>query len=322
MPRAAGAPILLHVRVVARAEDSRGLAAGTIPPRLRERKKASCDHIRKSLPHPPTVWTGCIVQYTAPAMRLFALLLSFCCLLVAACSGQPADRGPVVLAAASMQDALEQAADEWEGQGHARPLLSFAASSALARQVASGAPADIFVSADMEWMDWLEERDLIDPASRVIVASNLLVLVGPTGAGDAAGSDSIETLLAGLGTERLAMADPQAVPAGRYGQAALESLGLWQSVADRVVPAENVRAALALVERGEAPLGIVYATDAHASGRVRIRAIFPPSSHPPILYPAALLAGSAHEDAPAFLAFLTAPEGQAILAANGFGAAP
>ncbi len=262
------------------------------------------------------------MQYTAPAMRLFSLLLSLCCLLAAACSPPAEDRGPVVLAAASMQDALEQAADEWEGRGHARPLLSFAASSALARQVASGAPADIFVSADMEWMDWLDERSLIDRGSRAIVATNRLVLVAPIEIYADPAGDSIETLLAGLGTERLAMADPQAVPAGRYGKAALESLGLWQSVADRVVPAENVRAALALVERGEVPLGIVYATDAHASGRVRIRAFFPPSSHPPILYPAALLAGSGHEDAPAFLAFLTASEGQAILAANGFGAAP
>ena len=221
--------------------------------------------------------------------------------------------GPVVLAASSLQGSLEEVARAWEAAGHPAPVLSFAASPALARQIAQGAPADVFVSADQRWMDDLAGRGLLRAGSRGDVLSNRLVLVARTGTGVRS--------LADLGDGRLALADPAAVPAGRYARAALESRGQWQAVGAQVVPAENVRAALALVERGEAVLGIVYATDALAARDVEVLETIPQASHPPIRYPAAVLAGSRHQDAGAFRAFLSAPEAQRIFARHGFGTA-
>ena len=179
-------------------------------------------------------------------LSAFLMLLAFAAL--------PADaqrRGPLVLAAASMQDALMAAADEWERRGHARPVLSFAASSALARQIAAGAPADLFISADLEWMDYLSRRDLLVSGTRANLVGNRLVVVARRG------QPSVARLSgAALGRQLargpLAMADPDAVPAGRYGKAALERLGAWRVVGSRIVRAESVRAALALVERGAA----------------------------------------------------------------------
>lgn len=242
--------------------------------------------------------------------RMLAVLLALC---VAACA-QDAPRGPVVLAAASMQEALETIADSWAAEGHARPVLSFSSSPSVARQVAEGAPADVIITADAEWMDWLEERDLLRPGSRSVIAGNSLVVVRTRGAGD--------RNLANLGNEPIALGDPAAVPAGRYAKAALESLGLWEGLEDQVIPAENVRAALALVERGEVSLGIVYASDALASGRVEVTERLDPASHPAILYPAAVTANSQNGDAADFVAYLTAPEARAILAAHGFEAIP
>ncbi|WP_347303068.1 molybdate ABC transporter substrate-binding protein [Croceibacterium sp. TMG7-5b_MA50] len=236
--------------------------------------------------------------------------------LLAACSAErdgTAGGGPVVLAAASLQEALSDAGAAWAAQGHPAPRLSYAGSSVLARQVEAGAPADLFVSADEQWMDYLEERRLLRPGTRVTIASGELVLVAPT--------RSMASGLVALAQGQVAMADPVVVPAGRYGKAALEQLGLWAGVADRVIPAENVRAALALVERGEVPLGIVYATDARASDQVKVIHRFAPGSHPPIRYPAAVLAGATHADAAAFLQFLRSPAGQRLLAARGFGPA-
>jgi molybdate transport system substrate-binding protein len=239
-----------------------------------------------------------------------ALLLPF----VAACGASPRedapDRGPVVLAAASLQEALSEAADAWAIGGHPAPVLSFAGSSALARQIEQGAPADLFVSADEEWMDTLERQGLLRPGTRTDLLGNRLVLVAP--------EESAARSLADLGDGRLALADPDVVPAGKYARAALEHLGQWQPVADRIAPAENVRAALALVERGEAPLGIVYATDAMASGKVRVVKTFPAASHPPIRYPIAILAASSDPDAAAFQAFLASPEARRIFALHGF----
>lgn len=262
-----------------------------------------------------------IAQMPSSLRRIILLLPAL--LAIAACSpAQQGDGPPTVLAASSLQDAMEDAADAWEALGHARPRLSFAASSALARQIQFGAPADIFVSADMDWMDYLADKGLIRPGSRTIIASNSLVLVAPAAGGGkdiGGGPHAVSAVLAELGNGRIAMGEPEVVPAGRYGRAALETLGLWQEVERHVVPAENVRAALALVENGEAPLGIVYATDALASDRVRVRAVFPPSSHDPILYPGALLDTAGAEGADAFLAFLTSADGRAIFAGNGFG---
>lgn len=228
-------------------------------------------------------------------------------------------RAPVVLAAASLQEALTSVADAWTKRRHPRPVLSFAGSSALARQIDAGAPADIFISADEEWMDYIDRRGRIVPGSRRVIAGNRLVLIAPRELRAALKIAKGFPLARALGEARLAMADA-AVPAGRYGRAALERLGVWTSVERRVVRSENVRAALALVERGEAPLGIVYATDAAASAKVRVVGVFPASSHPPIRYPAARLATSGSEDAAAFLAFLTSREAQAIFARHGFAA--
>lgn len=232
-------------------------------------------------------------------------------LLLAACGGAPeAERGPVVLAASSLQEAMTDAADVWAAKGHPEPALSFAASSALARQVEQGAPADIFVSADEDWMDELEDKGLLRSGSRGDLVSNRLVAIRPRGAAPVGLTD--------LGDERLALADPGAVPAGRYAKAALETLGLWSELADNVVPAENVRAALALVERGEAAVGIVYATDALASDKVEVVERLPAESHPPIRYPVAVLAASTHRDTEAFRAFLASDEARAIFARRGF----
>ncbi len=250
--------------------------------------------------------------FRSPVSRL-AAVLALAITLGAAAPERPA---PMVLAAASLRESMSAAADAWAREGHSRPRLSFAASSALARQVMAGAPADLFVSADQEWMDAVAARKLIRTGSRTDLVGNRLVLVAPRGSsGMIQRAADIPRL---LGSGRLAMADPESVPAGRYGRAALQSLGVWAAVERRVVRAENVRAALALVERGAAPLGVVYATDARASDKVRVVGVFPASSHPPIRYPLAILARAASPDAAGFRAFLLSPRGQRIFARHGF----
>lgn len=258
----------------------------------------------------PTVYI--VIQWAMDGLLAVLLrgLLPATLLSLAGCGGaQEATRGPVVLAASSLQEALEEVAATWASDGHSAPALSFAATSALARQIERGAPADIFLSADKDWMDRLEERGLLRPLTRGDVLGNELVLVAGTGGGDRS--------LAGMADERVAIADPEAVPAGRYAKAALEHLGEWETIQSRIVPAENVRAALALVERGEVALGIVYATDALASDGVEVVRALPETSTP-IRYPAAVLAVSEHPDAPDFLAFLSSTKARRIFAAHGF----
>ena len=239
-------------------------------------------------------------------------------LLAALVSPAQAQRAaPTVLAAASMQEAISDAADAWARIGRQRPVLAFAASSALARQIEAGAPADLFVSADAEWMDELQRRALLAPGTRAVVARGQLVVVAKPGAPSLKGKRGA-SLARVLAAGPLAMADPASVPAGRYGQQALTRMGAWASVAPKVVRAENVRAALALVERGAAPYGIVYATDARASARVRVVGVFPPESHTPIVYPLARLARSRSSAAEAFRRYLLSSAGQAILARRGF----
>ena len=213
-----------------------------------------------------------------------------------------------VFAAASLTDAMRAFGAEWAARGNAPPRFSFASSAALARQVEQGAPADLFVSADEPWMDYLAQRSLIQPATRISLIGNRLVLVAPADQpGDMALTPGAD-LLSRLGPSgRLATADPASVPAGRYAQAALTALGMWARVAPRLARAENVRAALLLVERGEAPLGIVYATDAIASQGVRVVGTFPDGSHPPITYPFALTR-NAGPAAAALLSFLAGPD--------------
>ncbi len=229
-------------------------------------------------------------------------------------------RGPVVLAASSLQDVLALAATEWTRRGHARPILSFAGSSALARQVKAGAPADLFISADEDWMDAVEKAGAIAPGTRADIAGNRLVLVAPLRQPVRLTMGKAMPIARALGSSRLAMADPDSVPAGRYGKAALTALGVWTALAPKVVRAENVRAALALVERGEARLGIVYATDARASHKTRVVGIFPPWSHPAIRYPIARLKSGRHPEAEGFRRFLLSANGRAVLARYGFSA--
>lgn len=252
---------------------------------------------------------------------LIVLRTSFLCvlsLLLATSPAQSQSRGPLVLAAASLQEAMSDAARVWAARKHAQPVISFAGSSALARQIEAGAPADLFVSADEEWMDYVAGKGLLKPGARAQFLSNQLVLIAPANSRANLRIAHNFPLARALGGGRLAMADPVAVPAGKYGKEALTSLGVWSSVQGRIAPAENVRAALLLVERGEVPFGIVYATDARASSKVRIIGTFPPASHTPITYPIATLKASKHPEAEAFRRFLLSRDGKVIFARRGF----
>lgn len=248
-------------------------------------------------------------------MRRLVAILTGIALALAGCAKAPADQPPLVLAASSLQESLSAAADDWAAAGNQRPVISFAASSALARQIDAGADADLFISADQDWMDNVVRAGRIKADTRRNLAGNALVLIAPLGS--RAVTLDAPSMMAAIGSNRLAMADPDSVPAGKYGKAALEKLGLWPAVAPHVARAENVRAALALVERGEAPLGIVYATDARASHKVMIVANFPDASHPPIVYPMAMTA-TARPSAQGFYRYLLSPRGQAVLARFGF----
>jgi molybdate transport system substrate-binding protein len=244
-------------------------------------------------------------------------LLSLLALVTLAAPAAAQERAPLVLAAASMQEALTDAADTWARAGHERPRLSFAASSALARQIAAGGRADLFISADSDWMDDVAKRGLIVAGTRAVLVRNQLVVVSRPGLPRVVATKGA-ALGKLLGGAPLAMADPDSVPAGKYGREALTRLGAWEAVAPRVVRAENVRAALALVERGAAPYGIVYATDARAATGVQVAGVFPPRSHAPIVYPIARLTAGVSPEAEGFRRFLLSRAGQAILARRGF----
>lgn len=244
------------------------------------------------------------------------LILALLCLL----PPLPATAGQItVFAAASLKTTLEQVAAEWQDETGNTAILSFAGSSALARQIEAGAPADIFLSANPGWMDHLAAKGLIRNETRIDLLGNTLVLIGPAGA-DPLPALGLQTDLAGrLGDDRLAMALVDAVPAGIYGKVALQSLGLWTSVEGQIAQTDNVSAALALVALGETPLGITYATDALAEPGVSILATFPADSHPPIIYPAALtVEGMTPDLAGAFLAYLQSPVARDIFANAGF----
>ena len=245
------------------------------------------------------------------------------CLIAAIIAHFPANAAPstvpsavppplTVFAAASLTDALEDVGRAYTARTGQAVRFSFAASSIIARQLEAGARADLFFSADLEWMDHAEARGLVDPASRRNLLRGRLALIAPVGSPARLAIAPGFPLAAALGPRgRLAVGDPDYVPAGRYARAALLRLGAWNSVADRLVRADNVRAALAYVARGEAPLGIVYETDAVIEPGVRIVGIFPATSHPPIVYPAAITA-RARPGAAAFLAFAASAEAAAI----------
>ena len=227
-----------------------------------------------------------------------------------------ADEGVRVYAAASLTNSLNDIAAAWAKEGHAQPKLVLAASSTLAKQIEAGAPADIFASADLKWMDYLDERHEVVTASRRNLLGNTLVLIAPKGKRFDVQMQPDVAIEQAFST-KLCMGEPASVPAGIYGKQALESLGWWSRLQTRVVGTDDVRTALAFVERGECALGIVYATDAKISERVEVLAPFPANSHDPIAYPFALLEGAAPE-ARAFLDYLETAPAQAVFEKYGF----
>jgi molybdate transport system substrate-binding protein len=222
-----------------------------------------------------------------------------------------------VFAASSLTDAMTELGNDFRKSTGVAVTLSFAASSALARQIETGAPADVFFSADPDWMDYLQSRRLIQAATRYDVVGNRLVLIAPADAKVELKIAPCFALAAALGNGRLSTGDPDSVPVGRYARAALTALGVWESVADRLVRADNVRVALAFVARGEAPLGIVYATDVLVEKRVRIVDVFPADSHAPITYPIALT-NTAGPDALRFVTYLRGAAAAATFRKYGF----
>ncbi len=249
--------------------------------------------------------------------RRFVLTAATAIALLVSPAAKAAD-AVTVFAAASLKNALDAVTTAWTAETQKKATISYAASSALARQIEQGAPADVFLSADLDWMDYLGQKDLIDKASVTKLLGNEIVLIAPKDSNVTARLEPGVPLAELLGGGRLAMADVRAVPAGKYGKAALQSLGVWASVENHIAQAENVRAALKLVATGEAPLGIVYRSDAEAEPAIRQVAAFPAGSHPPVVYPVALVSASRNPDANTFLAFLKTPEAAAIFRAQGF----
>jgi molybdate transport system substrate-binding protein len=258
---------------------------------------------------------------TKPTARAGAAMrLALALLLLAPIQARAKPAGLTVFAAASLTDALNDVGHLWEAQGH-KIVFSYASSSTLAKQIDAGAPADIFASADEKWMDDVAKSRHILAETRVDLLGNALVLVEP--------KTSLHpvTLAPGLNlapvlgaSGRLAVGDPTHVPAGIYAKQALEKLGAWDGVKDRLAPAESVRAALRLVEIGEAPAGIVYATDIKTLPSVSIAGTFPPASHDPITYPFAVVKGGNTKEAKSFLAFLHSPQAQDVFQHYGFSA--
>jgi len=238
-------------------------------------------------------------------VRVFCASLLFSCSLAA--------HAQTIFAAASLKNALDEITKSYPGKA----VVSYGASSALAKQIESGAPADVFISADLDWMDYVESKGLLAAGTRRNLLGNRLVLIAPksepVGLQPAPGF----AILPALKNGRIALADPNSVPAGKYAKAAFEKLGVWNQVAGRVAAAENVRAALAFVARGEAPLGVVYQTDAAAEPAVMIAGVFPADSHPPIIYPAAVIRASKPQGK-AFLDFLGGPDARRIFEKHGF----
>lgn len=243
-------------------------------------------------------------------------------LLLAAMLGPVRAQAPAVtvFAAASLTNALEDIRKAYAAKGNATPItFSFAASSGLAKQLDAGAPANIFISADLKWMDYTDKKGLTLPATRVTLLGNTLVLVAP--------ADTAKPVTLARGMDMAALLGPHgriatglvdSVPVGIYAKAAFTSLGVWNEVAPRIVGAESVRAALALVERGEAPFGVVYATDAAIARNVKVVAVFPADTHPPVEYPFALVQGQDTPAARDVFAFLQGPEARAIYTRYGF----
>lgn len=227
----------------------------------------------------------------------------------------------VVFAAASLKNALDAISAQWQKETGQSAKISYAASSALAKQIEQDAPAQVFISADLDWMDYVAAKNLIKPETRLNLLGNSIVIVAPK---DSTVNLAIKPgfdISGALGSGRLAMANVDAVPAGKYGKAALEKLGVWNAVSHRIAQAENVRAALLLVSRGEAPLGIVYKTDAAADPNVKVVGVFPKDTYPPIVYPIALT-GKANATAVSFLDYVKSAKAKPVFEAQGFTVTP
>ena len=253
-----------------------------------------------------------------PLLRSFSALLLIAVSLASTTARAQDDAGLTVFAAASLKEALDEAAAAYRKQTGVPVRVSYAASSALARQIEQGAPADVFFSADLEWMDYLQQRNRLDVATRRSLLGNRLVLIAPRASRAQVDLKRPATLLAALGDGRLAVGQTRTVPAGKYAKASLESLSLWNGVRPRLAESESVRAALMLVARGETPLGIVYASDAKAEPGVRVVATFPEDSHPPIVYPVAALRGARAAQAARFVQWLASPAADALFTKRGF----
>ena len=227
--------------------------------------------------------------------------------------------GLVIFAAASLKNALDEIATDWsKATSHSMPKIAYAASSGLAKQIEQGAPADMFISADTDWMDYVEKKDLIKKDTRFNLLGNKIVLIAPKDSKVAVAVKQGFDLGKALAGGRLSIANIDSVPAGKYGKAALEKLGAWNGVKDSIAQSDNVRAALLFVARGEAPLGIVYATDAAAEPNVKIVGTFPEDSHPPIIYPAALTMDTKSADAGPFLDHLKSTRARPAFEKQGF----
>ena len=250
--------------------------------------------------------------------RTLALLGAVLALAGSLASFTSSAQNVTVFAAASLKEALDEEAGRFKADTGQHVIVVYGASSALAKQIEAGAPAALFISADLEWMDYLEQRSLLVPGSRAKLLGNSLVLIAP-----AKSSASLKiapgfALAAALGAEKIAIANPDSVPAGKYAKEALQSLGVWSGVEKQAVRTENVRAALALVARGEAAFGIVYRTDALAEKAVRIVDAFPESTHAPIVYPMAVVKSGNSRAAAALADFLRSEAARAIWSKHGF----
>jgi molybdate transport system substrate-binding protein len=275
---------------------------------------------------------GCICdRYASPYItkleaQMGATRRSWLVLLVAAISAwalgvgtaSAQNRDVLVFAAASLKNALDQVAAQWQRETGKKVTISYAASNTLIKQIEQGAPADIFVSADLDWMDYGQQKNLIKPDSRSNLLGNRLVLIAPKGSTLNVNMQPGVDIAALLKGGRLAMGNVDAVPAGKYAKAALEKLGAWDAVKDKIAQTDNVRAALVFVSRGEAPLGIVYQTDAAADPAVRIVGTFPENTHPPIIYPIALTKDTTNADAQAFLNYIRSAATRATFERQGF----
>jgi molybdate transport system substrate-binding protein len=254
--------------------------------------------------------------FVEPKMRQ---ILAAAAMVLALFAPSPAPGATItVFAAASLKEALADQVRQFEAGTGDKVVVSYAGSNVLAKQIEAGAPADVFISADPDWMDYLESRHLLAPKSRVELLRNRLVLIAPAGSSASLQIGPDFPLSAALGAERLALANPDNVPAGKYAKAALQALGVWASVQNKIARTENVRAALVLVARGEAAFGIVYATDAAAEPKVRVVGTFAESTHPPIVYPIAVVAGRRPPAATTFVAYLASAAARPTWVRYGF----